>query len=496
MHTTIEHRPLLHGHLEVHVTRDAAGNTVREVFTFSSLASVLNLPQATLEGRYTRSNAKTHKINLRTGAGRPARGFPIGLLDQIVDAMTRADSRFAPAAVAHHPQPDQNTLEYVAFNGEPHFTVQALATYYGVTAPTVRSRVKSAGLDTRMVPAGSGRQGGRPRLAFHKQDLADVHLAMTGNISFATEEATRVAHVVHDTTAVERELAAAITPEVEDNLILHGLRAAGKVGGANATPRSGGNDIDWDAVIAEISKMAPDKREEVGGEPVRSIPLYKLPEPEVCTHPSGYIQVKTADAWFEKVNTVARKHITQRHALDLEHLHASTVSMNGQGLDLGLSVTGQELEAYVVAMRDRVRVHTRPYEDMLRAKLDEHLPEDATEHDPYAAYALLRAMYLTPVYVGQVPAALVDSRVKKYGTAALWNELRGTARVSQEKRARTQDAVMESSVFVEKFRELSHELYMAVATIDCREGVHVSLHPDMNGHLWVPPIVIEPFRNA
>lgn len=193
MHTTIESRAAKLGKLEVHVTRDDDGNIVFEAFTFASLSSVMGIPLTTLEGRYARSNARHHKVDLYSGAGRPMRGFPLDMLETVVEVFADPQAKFSAPGVASRARPDRVPLTPVVADGVQYFTVQALADHYGLSTTTIRNKLTQAGLIQRMVPIDTTTKGGRPRKGFRQADLGEVQLVIGEGHKFATDEGTRLA---------------------------------------------------------------------------------------------------------------------------------------------------------------------------------------------------------------------------------------------------------------------------------------------------------------
>lgn len=143
-----------------------------ELFTFASLADVLDLPLSTLEGRYARANLKAWKVDVRNAAGRPVRCFPIARLDDVITVLTTPG-----ATIARTDQPrifQHGQLAYTEHGGERFYTPQHLADNYNVTVTTIRNRLKAAGMLDRMVPINTAFGAGRPKVGFRHEDISAV----------------------------------------------------------------------------------------------------------------------------------------------------------------------------------------------------------------------------------------------------------------------------------------------------------------------------------
>lgn len=488
MHTTIEFRPYLKGNLEVHVTRDEEGNVVNEAFAFASLANVLALPLPTLEGRYNRSNAKTQKINLRTGAGRPARGFPLAMLQQVIDAMLTPGARFAastaPAAARAQP------LVATPHNGVMHYTVQSLADHYGVTAQTVRNRVRAAGLDKLMVPLVSPtQQGGRPRLAFKAEDMVSVRIVMEDRFSDTDGQAP---HAMPATST-------------DDNPILHGLRVAGMTSDTRDHVRRGMSDPVVAALVQEIEaavdKLKGQMASRPAAEPVDLEAIMNARREQEAQARVQYIPIATPHEWYAEADDALARLILTRDIPDFDYLRrAIAPRLAGQGEQLGLTPSADALAQYINDMRERVRVHLRPYEQMMDAKVDEWLPADCDDRpDPLVVYAMRRALYTVPVYLGQIPLATLDVRVRRYGNVAAWTMLTtiptGESERSEAKRA-ARRRLLDTTQHLEAFERFKLELQEAKAQVDAEHGVNCELHPTLNGRLVPPDGVVISFATA
>lgn len=482
MQTDIEWRPYLNGHLEVHVTRDDDGNVTREVFAFSSLADVLDVPMSTLEGRYARSPLKQIKVNIRTGAGRPARGFLLTHLDDVLavlagpGALPASESKPEPSAPY---RPSTGELVPVIHNGEPHYTIQSLADYYGVTAQTIRNRIRAAQLEARLVPTTSTPQGGRPRLAFRHVDMPVVHVAVGGG-------------------APMPQLATTDT-DPDENPILYALRRAGMASASRADRESAADNLELINLAREIESMVvsvptPTKPVVVDDRPDR------VEIPRVNT--DALARYTSAESFYAGV-TEQGKHFALNRSLFADDDLTSIVSaLNQQGSGIGLSTSIAALAEYVRMLRARVQRHMQPYMDIMGAMVDA-LPDGEDEADVLRGYALRIAMLRTlPVYVSMVPYVSIARKVRVRGHTTTWDTLAELPSEDNhsdkaERQRHKRLMLMESPEFVEPYNQYKVELVEAKARADDEFGVNVTFDPNKNGWLRVPDDVwyalAEPF---
>lgn len=462
MKTEIEHRPYLNGRLEVHVTRDDDGNIVQEAFAFASLADVLDIPLSTLEGRYARSNAKQKKINLRTGAGRPARGFPMALLDAVVEAMTSTDARFTTPDGVPRSIAEGRPLVPLIHNGLPHYTVQSLADHYGVTAQTIRNKIKAAGLGEYMVPTSTTAQGGRPRMAFRAEDLPRVQLAIAGVPTPASPApVTPVAASAATTTPVAPTAPA--TPA-------HPYPAG----------RSGVHDPVVARLVAEIEQAVAEIPTPEDTTPLALRQAQMEGEREAYRRSFDYSGAQyhpahSVDHWLSLVAEASLDHITKRWEVEQADFEITVQRLDGQGKPLGLSMTLDAYSDYVFAMRERVRAHVVPYEDMVVRLVDDLAPADG-EVDLAFLFALRRAIATVPVYVGQLPFDVVYRRGCRYGFTMDWKKLIGKHGSAQDSEY-AQQRMMGSTAYRNHYATLCDTLRRAIDEVDAEHGVHVGLRP-------------------
>lgn len=167
MQYTTELRRHMHGNLEVLV--DQSDGT--ELFTFASLADVLDLPPSTLEGRYARTGLKELKQDIRNNAGRPVRCFPLHMLDEVITILTTPGAQVTvnrPRVMQH------GQLQSTIVGVHRYYTPQQLADNYGVTVTTIRNRLKAGNLLRLMVPIPGQTRAGRPAKGYRHEDISAV----------------------------------------------------------------------------------------------------------------------------------------------------------------------------------------------------------------------------------------------------------------------------------------------------------------------------------
>lgn len=179
------------GHLRVFELY-LAGELISRAFTLESLASVLGLPPTTIDGRYQRGRLHHWKVDIPMPSGRPARGFPYKLLEQVIKiimtpkAYVEADPNATRAKAARRGQRG----ELVAENhmGKPHYTVPALAEAFALSETTIRKKLSKAGLLRYMVDLTPHAHGGRPKKGFPERMLAQVTAAIDFGTTFMSEQ--------------------------------------------------------------------------------------------------------------------------------------------------------------------------------------------------------------------------------------------------------------------------------------------------------------------
>lgn len=237
--TAITRQQMGDAHLEIY-TKTFNGNVVLEAFTLASLAEVLGMPMSTMEGRYARAKLHRLKVDIPMSSGRPARGFPLAMLEQVIQYVMTPGAQVVST-------PNSDTMEMklhritgdlipVYHDGKPYFTLAAMAEHFGVSATTIRNKLQKAGLMRRLVNLGSGMYGGRPVRAMPESGMADVRMAIEEGARFQTE--------------LDRILSSATRKEtgrqyVADNVVQH-------------TPPPRGSMRAWDGeTLAPVVPMKP-----------------------------------------------------------------------------------------------------------------------------------------------------------------------------------------------------------------------------------------------
>lgn len=176
------------GTMVVHV-HWAGGRVMSELFTFDCLAGVLGLPESVVEGRYKRTGLRKLAVRTTNEFGREIRAFPMAIRDQVLDILQHAGSRVQGTTVAngrtayvYSPKARHDVyagLDVTFWKGGMYLTVAALASCFGVTAQTIRARMKAAGLWSQFVPlTRSTPHSGRPAAGLPYALAGDVWLAM------------------------------------------------------------------------------------------------------------------------------------------------------------------------------------------------------------------------------------------------------------------------------------------------------------------------------
>jgi len=170
---------------QLHVVQTLKGDTVvSEVFTLASLAMAMDMSMAAMNGRYVRAQLRHWNVPVVTGSGRPHRGFPMALLDDVVRLIetkgatlsvngTQTDVTTAPRTVG------ELVPEYKG--GEKYLTVEALATGFSLAPTTIRRRLMDAGIYKRFEPLRAHQFGGRPKLGIHERHWGDIMLVLQGD---------------------------------------------------------------------------------------------------------------------------------------------------------------------------------------------------------------------------------------------------------------------------------------------------------------------------
>lgn len=483
MQQTVERRPYLRGQLEVHVITNSKTGDTTEFFTLASLADVLSISRTTLEGRYNRTNARVHKVDIPNGPGRPIRGFPIDLLETITHAFTSTGATFANN-IPDTPPPEPGMAQHTEYNGERYYTPQALADYYGVSVSTVRNRLRVSGMMNRLVPLVEHPRAGRPPVALHERDLSDAHLAIHHQLTMVNDGAAQLARSAsrafpESVPAPRTQLTRLTPPSAQPNLILDALRGAGmtsdqrpqRVMSTSAQSADLIQELTQWIEALPASEPAPDTLEDVV--------VTRLADHE---DDPQWVSAASPAAWMDSLREVILRLIARRQALDYDWLEHEAVRLNGTGAKWGLTVPIAHVTEYVETMRARLRQHLQPYEQVITTTMDDYFPEGGNA-DPVVALAFLRTMPSVPVYESQLPIAELDARAESHGTKSAWKTLR---RPKNDAERAARERVLDSA----KFRQAAagFESIFAKGVQDCDNihGIRTILSQDHNGQLVFP----------
>lgn len=193
------------------------GQLVGEAFTLESLVHCMGIPKSTVEGRYARGRLCNWKVDMPNGYGRPARGFPLALLDQVVHILQTPGARV-------NVEPNQDTvrvgrapravseLRPTYHQGAPYYTVPDLAAHFGYSETTIRKKLDKAGLLRKQVDLTASLNGGRPKRGFPQSLLGSVRLAICENVSFKDKADIIMSRTSGLLNASQREMVGHITP--------------------------------------------------------------------------------------------------------------------------------------------------------------------------------------------------------------------------------------------------------------------------------------------
>lgn len=188
--TTVRYETMGKGRLKIRgAYKD--GQLIGEAFTLESLAHVLDMPMSTIDGRYARGKLAKWSVPIINGYGRPARGFPLPLLNDVIAIITTKGACVGhdvngsgPAQIK--PVRQANDLRPEYFAGQQYFTVPSLSYAFGYSETTIRKKLERAGLMCKFVNLASPEFGGRPKRGIPAKYLADVKLAITEGVTFMT----------------------------------------------------------------------------------------------------------------------------------------------------------------------------------------------------------------------------------------------------------------------------------------------------------------------
>lgn len=212
----ITRRQMGNAYLEVH-EKFAYGEKIMDAFTLQSLAEVLEMPMSTMEGRYARARLHRWKVDIPTRAGRPQRGFPMALLEEVIALIhtpgASVQSTSSGDTITNTPlHKGVAALVPTYFEGKEFFTITAIAEHFGVSNTTIRNKLRKAGLNRRLVNLGSSLHGGRPRRAMPASVMGDVKMAIVDGARFATELDRILANTGREREVAKAEMRAAVIP--------------------------------------------------------------------------------------------------------------------------------------------------------------------------------------------------------------------------------------------------------------------------------------------
>lgn len=263
------------------------GEKFAEVFTLESLAHCMGMPMSTMEGRYKRARLSRWMVPVFGMAGRPMRGFPYKLLEQVIAAIQHPrafieqDAQGSRVAIPKRKQMADLVPEY--FLNERYYTVPALARAFGLSETAVRYKLNTCGLMRRFQNLAAPPQGGRRKRGIHERHMAEVKLALHDDAKFFTRYDMTLYRASGMLEEARREVKAAIVPHTPP--APNGLQAwdpyelapvtktpvNGVYSGANDSgqPRRGLDDLD--ELMADIERMSANldlPPKPVSGEPV------------------------------------------------------------------------------------------------------------------------------------------------------------------------------------------------------------------------------------
>lgn len=188
--TKIREMQMGKGTLRIHGTY-IDGVLAGEAFTLESLAHVMDLPMSTMDGRYKRGRLSHWKVDIVGMSGRPARGFPFRLLNDVIRIIATPGGRVEANAhgtrAALDVRGQEHDLRPVVHLNACYYTIPALAEAFNFSETTIRKKLAKSGLMRGMVNLQSPRQGGRPQRGFPESMLGQVKMAITDGVRFMTD---------------------------------------------------------------------------------------------------------------------------------------------------------------------------------------------------------------------------------------------------------------------------------------------------------------------
>jgi hypothetical protein len=242
------------GQLKVHQTfKD--GVLLHETFTLESLAHVLDIPMSTMDGRYNRAKLSKWNTPIQNGYGRPARGFPYVLLQDVINIINTKGAVVAHDANGSGPSTKRvrqvQDLRPEYYEGGQYFTVPALSEAFGYSETTIRKKLQRAGLMSKFRDLHVSLYGGRPKRGIPQRYLGDVQLALEGGGS-SVADVSRVLTQAGGYSAAR----AAAKQEMIERIVDHeppvpnSLRAWNRDTMAPAKPV---NAVNYDAVTDDLA---------------------------------------------------------------------------------------------------------------------------------------------------------------------------------------------------------------------------------------------------
>lgn len=488
MQQTTTLRPYLKGKLEIHTLVDAKTGETTELFTLASLADVLGISRTTLEGRYNRTNAKIHKVDIPNGPGRPIRGFRMDLLETIIHAFTSSGASFAGHAV-NTPPPEPGTAQFTEYKGERYYTPAALADYYGVSVSTIRNRLRDSGMMGRLVNLVEHPRAGRPPVALHEKDLADAHLAIHHKITMADDDAAELARNTarafpDSVPAPQPPRLTPLTPRPmppasEPNLILDALRDA-KMTSEFRQQKPTHSQLETEELTRELTEWLDSLPKT---EPTVELTDVVIPRQAYDSAQAQWIQATDPYKWVEELSVALNRLITRRTLPEYDWLEqVESTHMNGIGEKLGLTVSIPHVTAYVEAKRANLRRYLQPYEQLILTAMDDFFPEGG-QPDAVTALAFFRAMYKVPVFEGQIPVGEFEARIQTYGNKGAWQALR---RPKNDVEQAAKEHALDSPKFHEATAMFDAAFAQGIAECDKEHHINTRLSQERKGWLEFP----------
>lgn len=350
-------------------TVSVGGQVILEAFPLASLASVLNITETTLEGRYTRTGLRMLAVSIPGKGGRPLRGFELRRFDEVTSVLTNPKSRIAIDANAGTYLPPEMTthlpLVWTAHGGKNYITPQAIADHFGLSLSTVRNRLHDSGLARRAETLPPGANGGRPRRVYPEAMMADIKLAVVDGDKFRNvfdralipagskakaQDYVEANSVYQPPVAFDRS-AGHLAPVVPiGGRALNGVNTPRVAGGFNTKAMA-------DELVAELETIFSTAR-----------PIDMTPLPVRATADDGE-QPMTQEAFDAAMLRIEKNTLESLQPPNVDNIMNNLRNLSGlcaQGGRLDLAMSQAEMEAY----RDRLVATWRKLRDQDEPKLD------------------------------------------------------------------------------------------------------------------------------